>query len=146
MLKIMQLTRVRLSLLASLVLACNVAWAAAPVEFLDATEEARFNVLIEELRCLVCQNQNIKDSDAPLAEDLRRQILEQIRAGQDDAAIKQFLVDRYGDFVLYRPPLNANTVLLWLGPVLILLLGGLTIWRSVRRRTALSAEQDESAS
>jgi len=140
------LTRIKLGLLAGLLLVSSAAWPAAPVEFLNATEEVRFNRLIEELRCLVCQNQNIKDSDAPLAEDLRQQILEQIRAGQDDAAIKQFLVDRYGDFVLYRPPLNANTVLLWLGPVLILLLGGLTIWRSVRRRTALSAEQDESAS
>ena len=137
------MTTVRTRLLAVLMLACSTAWSAAPVEFLDASEEARFNQLIEELRCLVCQNQNIKDSDAPLAEDLRRQILEQIRAGQDDAAIKQFLVDRYGDFVLYRPPLNANTILLWLGPVLILLLGGVATLRSIRRRAALAVEKEE---
>ncbi len=104
-----------------------------PLEFLSAQEEQRFNRLIEELRCLVCQNQNLKDSDAPLAKDLRLQVLEQMRAGNDDAAVKQFLVERYGDFVLYRPPVQSNTYLLWLGPVFLLLLGGAIVYRTVRR-------------
>ena len=117
--------------------------ASDPIEFLSADEEQRFNVLIAELRCLVCQNQNLKDSDAPLAEDLRQQVLEQIRSGADDGAIKQYLVDRYGDFVLYRPPLQGNTLVLWLAPLVLLLAGAWVVLRNVRQRNALAIDEAE---
>lgn len=104
-------------------------------------QEARFNKLSQELRCLVCQNQNIADSNAGLALDLRRQIHEMILAGNSDAQIIEFMTQRYGDFVLYRPPLRAGTVLLWVGPFVLLLGGGLTLAFVVRRRVAASAEE-----
>lgn len=89
---------------------------------MDAAQEARYRVLIQELRCLVCQNQNIADSDAPLAEDLRSQVRRQILAGESNAQITEYLTQRYGDFVLYNPPFKAITLLLWLGPVVLVLL------------------------
>lgn len=98
--------------------------ARADVEGLDAAQEARYHGLINELRCLVCQNQTIAESNAPLAVDLRQQVAKQIAEGRDDTAIRGYLTERYGDFVLYRPPFKASTVLLWLGPFL-LLAGGL---------------------
>ncbi|AKS42508.1 cytochrome c-type biogenesis protein [Wenzhouxiangella marina] len=107
-------------------------------EFADEVEERRFQALSQELRCTVCQNQSLADSDAPLARDLRRQVYEMIRAGRADMEIRQFMVDRYGEFVLYRPPIASHTLLLWGGP-LILLLGGLIAAGVVinRRRKAL---------
>lgn len=98
----------------------------ADVEGLDAAQEARYQALIAELRCLVCQNQTIAESSAPLAVDLRNQVKTQIVAGRSQAEIIDYLTQRYGDFVLYRPPFKASTALLWLGPFL-LLLGGL-VW------------------
>jgi cytochrome c-type biogenesis protein CcmH len=86
------------------------------------------------LRCLVCQNQTISDSNAPLAVDLRNQIREQITAGRSDDEIREYMVTRYGDFVLYRPPFKANTLLLWLGPPALLGAGFLLMWGVVRRR------------
>lgn len=107
-------------------------------EFADEVEERRFQALSQELRCTVCQNQSLADSDAPLARDLRREVYEMIRAGRADMEIRQFMVDRYGEFVLYRPPIASHTLLLWGGP-LILLLGGLIAAGVVinRRRKAL---------
>jgi len=90
--------------------------------------------LASKLRCLVCQNQSIADSHASLAVDLRRQIREQIAAGKSDAEIVNFMTDRYGDFVLYQPPFKATTLLLWLGPLLLLALGALVVVRVVRGR------------
>lgn len=99
--------------------------------------------LAGELRCLVCQNQTIADSHAPLAEDLRRQVREMIARGETDAQIIDFMTQRYGDFVLYRPPLKGSTVALWFGPF-ALLLGGLTTFVIVlRRRSRLAADQFE---
>src|SRR5215467_13838206 len=92
--------------------------------------------LAEELRCLVCQNQTLAESNAPLAEDLRNQLREQMRAGKSDKQVVDFLVDRYGDFVLYRPPLKATTFLLWFGPFLLLATGFAVLLRRVRRRRA----------
>jgi cytochrome c-type biogenesis protein CcmH len=89
----------------------------------DPVVEARLKSLGEELRCLVCQNQTIADSAAPLAVDLRNQIREQVRAGRSDEEIRAYMVERYGDFVLYRPPLKGTTLLLWIGPFALLLLG-----------------------
>src|ERR1700747_2502545 len=86
--------------------------------------DARLKHLETELRCLVCQNQTLADSNAPLAEDLRREVRELAKSGKSDTEIKQYLIARYGDFVLYRPPLQWNTWLLWLGPFLLLAGGG----------------------
>jgi cytochrome c-type biogenesis protein CcmH len=95
--------------------------------------DARLKRLETDLRCLVCQNQTLADSDAPLAADLRREIRELAVAGRSDDDIRTFLVERYGDFVLYRPPLKPKTWLLWLGPFALLLLGAV-VWSNVMRR------------
>jgi len=95
-------------------------------------ERERFHALAEELRCLVCQNQTLADSDASLAADLRREVEELMLAGRSDEEIKAYLVQRYGDFVLYRPPLQRNTWMLWLGPFGLLVIGGLVWWRVQR--------------
>lgn len=105
----------------------------APREFNRAGDEARYLALIEELRCVKCQNQNLKDSAAPIAADLRDEIYKMIEAGQDDATIVRFLVDRYGDFVLYRPPLKSSTWLLWFGPF-VLLAGAVIVLGYIARR------------
>jgi cytochrome c-type biogenesis protein CcmH len=99
-----------------------------------ASDEARAQAIAEQLRCLVCQNQTIADSDAPLALDLRAQVRAQLAQGRSDAQVIDFMVARYGDFVLYRPPVKPMTFLLWFGP-LLLLAGGLTqLYRSLRKQ------------
>ncbi len=107
----------------------------------DPVLEKRVMALAEELRCLVCQNQTLADSNAPLAEDLRSQIRERMREGNSDAQVVDYLVARYGDFVLYRPPLKATTILLWFGPMLLLAAGfALLLRRLLRRRSMEVAE------
>src|SRR4051812_17200536 len=106
---------------------------AVPTE-LDRVQQRRAMDLAEHLRCLVCQNQTIADSNAELAQDLRRQVREQIAQGKSDAEIVTFMVQRYGDFVLYKPPLKPTTVLLWSGPGLLLLIGVVVLIRNVRAR------------
>jgi cytochrome c-type biogenesis protein CcmH len=108
---------------------------AAPLRFQSSAEEARFHALVSELRCVMCQNQSLADSNAQIAHDLRREVLELMRAGRSDAEIKDFLVARYGEFVLYRPRVEGRTWLLWLGPVALLLAGGVVVARIVRRRS-----------
>ena len=108
-----------------------------PLVFTNQQQQERFNRLTEELRCLVCQNQNLADSDAPLAHDLRREVHEMVLAGRTNEQIKQFLVTRYGDFVLYRPPMQKNTYLLWLAPLVLLLIGAWALRSSISKRTAL---------
>ena len=108
-----------------------------PLLFANQQQQERFNKLTEELRCLVCQNQNLADSDAPLAHDLRREVHEMVLAGRTNEQIKEFLVTRYGDFVLYRPPVQKNTYLLWLAPLVLLLLGALILRSSINKRSAL---------
>ena len=100
----------------------------------DPKTEVRLKVLAEELRCLVCQNQTIADSNAPLALDLRNQIRTQIGQGRSDDQIRDYMVQRYGDFVLYRPPFKAATALLWVGPFALVALGAGAFWMLVRRR------------
>jgi cytochrome c-type biogenesis protein CcmH len=113
----------------------------------DPVAEKRAVMLEQQLRCLVCQNETIAASQADLAKDLRKEIREQIKAGRTDDQIKQYLVDRYGDFVLYDPPFKATTVLLWGGPFALLLGGIVVLFAYVRRRrgrveqSALSDEQ-----
>jgi cytochrome c-type biogenesis protein CcmH len=112
-----------------------------PLPFADQAEEARFRALAEELRCMVCQNQNLADSDAPLARDLRREVFDLMRQGLSDREIKDFLVQRYSQFVLYRPPVQSTTLLLWFGPVLVLLGGVVAVALIIRRRTRALAAQ-----
>ena len=100
----------------------------------DPALEARVNALANELRCLVCQNQTLADSNAPLAVDLRNQIREKMQQGASEGDIIGFMVERYGDFVLYRPPFNAATALLWAGPFLLLLGGFFLLFRRLRRK------------
>ena len=109
----------------------------------DEAFEQRLKRLETDLRCLVCQNQTLADSNAPLAEDLRREVRELALAGKSDAEIRAFLVARYGDFVLYKPPVKESTWLLWFGPFL-LLGGGLAVWLAIvrRRRRAVPAEAE----
>ena len=108
---------------------------AAPLQFHSSAEEARFHALTLQLRCVMCQNQSLADSDAPIAHDLRREVFHLLREGRSDEEIKTFLVDRYGEFVLYRPPFAGNTLLLWIAPAVILL-GGLAVLVVVVRRRA----------
>jgi len=101
---------------------------------LDAAGARRAAVLADQLRCLVCQNQSIAESNAELAVDLRREISEQIRAGRNDGQIVEFMVARYGDFVLYRPPVKSHTLLLWFGPALLALAALVAFVRALRNR------------
>ncbi|MGA7985753.1 MAG: cytochrome c-type biogenesis protein [Burkholderiales bacterium] len=124
-------------------LVCAALLAAAPLyakqavpALNDPVAEKRAVKLEEQLRCLVCQNETIAASQADLAKDLRKEIREQIKAGKSDDQIKQFLVDRYGDFVLYKPPFMATTVLLWAGPFALLLGGVIVLFLYLRRRRA----------
>ena len=126
-------------LLAVITLAIGIASAAMAVEpdevLADPALEGRARALSAELRCMVCQNQSIDDSDAPLAKDLRLLLRERLAAGDSDAEVQQFLVARYGDFILLRPRLKPETVLLWATPALVLAIGiGVVFWS--RRRTA----------
>ena len=106
----------------------------APLSFTSSTEEHRFHALVAELRCVMCQNQSLADSNAQIAHDLRREVLELMRKGKSDGEIKDFLVARYGEFVLYRPQVESKTWLLWFGPALVLLAGGFVLARVIRSR------------
>ena len=97
--------------------------------------------LTEQLRCLVCQNETLADSRADLAEDLRKEIREQMKAGKSDQEIIAFLTQRYGDFVLYKPPVKSTTYLLWFGPFVLLIVGTLVLFRFLRRRREMIQEQ-----
>ncbi|MCD9028515.1 cytochrome c-type biogenesis protein CcmH [Luteimonas sp. BDR2-5] len=112
----------------------QVAVDATPLAFDDAAQEKRFHRLVAELRCVMCQNQSLADSNAQIAHDLRREVLALMQRGMSDAEIKDYLVARYGDFVLYRPRVDARTWLLWFGPLLLIVAGGGVIWRIVRVR------------
>ncbi|HJU38990.1 MAG TPA: cytochrome c-type biogenesis protein [Tahibacter sp.] len=125
--------------------AAFVAHAVEPLPFKDAAEEQRFQHLARELRCLVCQNQNLADSDAGLAKDLRNEVFEQLRAGKSDDEIKDYLVARYSEFVLYDPPLKASTLILWFGPFVLLAVGGVAVWFAVRKRAAPDAAPNRAA-
>ncbi|KGM55692.1 cytochrome C biogenesis protein [Lysobacter daejeonensis GH1-9] len=106
-----------------------------PIQFNDSAEEARFHALVSELRCVMCQNQSLADSNAQIAVDLRHEVLSLMRQGKTNAEIKDFLVARYGEFVLYRPQVESKTWLLWFGPAVVLLAGGLVVAGIVRRRS-----------
>ena len=115
---------------------------AAPAASDPALEE-RMLLIAAELRCLVCQNQTIADSHAGLAEDLREEIRKQLRAGRSDDEVRRYMTDRYGDFILYRPPFKPTTVLLWLGPALLLAIGATALVVSLLRRRRLGDDRFE---
>lgn len=111
-----------------------LAWA-RPIDFRDNTEQLRFRALTEQLRCVMCQNQSLADSSAPIAHDLRLEVLRMMREGKTDAEIKQFLVARYSDFVLYQPEVKPMTWLLWFGPGVMLLAGAAVVFAIVRKNS-----------
>jgi cytochrome c-type biogenesis protein CcmH len=116
-----------------------------PVSFETVAERERYDTLLEELRCLVCQNQSLADSHADLAQDLRDEVYAMIISGKDNATIVEFMVARYGDFVLYRPPVKASTWLLWFGPLLLLLLAVTVVAVTTRKREARPLSDEERA-
>jgi cytochrome c-type biogenesis protein CcmH len=109
----------------------------------ELLQSERFRRLASELRCLVCQNQTLADSNADLAIDLRNEVLRQMAAGRDDEQIKARLVDRYGEFVLYRPTFSARNLALWAGPAVLLAIGATVLWRMSRRRPAVAPPSDD---
>jgi cytochrome c-type biogenesis protein CcmH len=119
-----------------LALAFSPAWAQ------ETAEEARLRQLQEKLRCLVCQNQTLADSNASLAEDLRRELRDQVKSGRSDGEIIDFMVARYGDFVLYEPPFKASTLLLWIGPFALFALALAAIVAVARRRRGAAAQAE----
>lgn len=110
-----------------------------PLPFRDHAEELRFQHLTSELRCLVCQDENLADSNADFARDLRHKVFELMQQGKSDDQIKQYLVDRYSEFVLYDPPVNHRTWLLWFGPLLILIAGAAVVVNTIRKRSRAGA-------
>jgi cytochrome c-type biogenesis protein CcmH len=143
----MRLSAVLRGLVLGAVLAGGVpAFAVTPEEILPDPElEARARALSHELRCMVCQNQSIDDSDAPLAHDLRVLVRDRLKAGDTDAQVIDFLVARYGEFVLLRPRFEWHTAPLWLAPIGLLVVGGITVLVAVRRRRASSAKPEAPA-
>jgi len=127
----------------ALILSLFVFQAQAEIEYRDfkqPEQEQAYQTLISELRCLVCQNQTIADSNADLAKDLRRQVYEMLQQGKSRQDIVDFMTDRYGDFLMYKPALKLKTMLLWLGPVLFLVIGLATVW-VLRSKTSTSEDQ-----
>ncbi len=112
-------------------------------QFDNEQQEQRFRILSEELRCPKCQNQSIADSDAGIAQDMRTRVHTMILEGKSDEDIVDYFVSRYGDFVSYRPPVNAGTSILWLGPILLLLGGGVVIVMLLRNASRKAAAEDE---
>ncbi|AAU90424.1 MULTISPECIES: cytochrome c-type biogenesis protein [Methylococcus] len=126
-------------------LAISAAEAMEIRQFDDPAKEERYETLIKDLRCLVCQNQSLAESDAELAKDLRTEVYNIIQSGKSSEEAVRFLTERYGDFVLYRPPFKRITLLLWLGPFLLLAGGAVFLWKQARRRAA-AAQQDATLS
>lgn len=134
MIRVMTSLLILLALLASQLAHTS---AIEPLPFRNEVEEIRFKALAEEIRCTVCQNQSLADSDAPLAQDLRQTLFFMIQDGRSDQEIRNFMVERYGDFVLYRPPVASHTLLLWAGPVILLLIGLVASVIVIRERKKL---------
>ena len=133
----------RLIVLIAATLVMSSAWAIDTGKAFDDPElQARYEKLIDEIRCLKCQNQTIKDSNAFLAGDLRREVRRMIGEGMSDEEIADFLVERYGEFALYRPRMSGKTLVLWIAPFALLILGGFALARVVRRRMALPIDDN----
>jgi cytochrome c-type biogenesis protein CcmH len=138
---------VRLVLLMLALAVCGGAVAAIdPLDFESLEQQRQYRDLIAEFRCPKCLNQNLAESDAPIAQDLRLAVYELVREGRSDDEIRRFMQERYGDFVLYRPPLRGDTLLLWFGPLVLGLVGLVVVWRIGRERSrAAPVELDEAA-
>jgi cytochrome c-type biogenesis protein CcmH len=121
-----------------LIATANAQVQAPPTTSSDPALEARVKALSAELRCLVCQNQTVEDSTAPVARDMKDQVRAQLAAGKSEAEVKQYMTDRFGDFVLYKPPLKVTTIILWAGPFIALAFAGLMLVRRLRRTSAAS--------
>ena len=138
---------IRILCMLLLVCACALAHAqvsdSRPLVFHDRAEEQRFRALVTELRCVMCQNQSLADSNAMVAHDLRREVLALMRQGKSDAQIQDYLVARYGEFVLYKPRVEGKTWLLWFGPAALLLAGGFVVARVVRRHAGADVAGDD---
>ena len=132
------LAAILLTLLAATAVAVDTQ---APLE--TPEQQSLYRKLLEEVRCMVCQNQNLKDSDAPLARDMRRELRRLVEEGATEADVKQFLLERYGDFALYRPRLAPNTLLLWAGPGVILIIALGAIARVIRRRMQMPIPEED---
>lgn len=127
----------------SLLLLAPLSWAIDPGKAFDDPElQARYERIISEVRCLQCQNESLKDSNAFLADDLRREIRRLLREGKTDAEVFDFLVQRYGEFALYRPRMRGQTLLLWLAPLFLLMAGAVVAVRVVRGRMALPIDDE----
>lgn len=130
------------AVLAGLLVAFSASAIDSEQAFDDPAMQARYERLISEVRCVTCQNQTIKDSNAFIAADLRREIRRLMAEGKSDAEITDFLVTRYGDFVLYRPRFSGKTLVLWIAPFFLVLFGGFAIYRVVRHRMAMPINED----
>jgi cytochrome c-type biogenesis protein CcmH len=135
----MKLLQILLGLL-MLTASANAIDVVAPFD--DPEMQARYEKIISEVRCLKCQNQTIKDSNAFLASDLRREIRHMLEEGKTDDEIYEFLVARYGDFALYRPRASGKTLILWIAPMMFLVFGALALWRVVHRRMVLPIDDE----
>ena len=120
-----------------------VSIALEPTEYKNNAEEQRFKSLANELRCVMCQNQSIADSNAPIAHDLRVEVLSLMREGKTDAEIKNYLVERYSEFVLYQPPVNKKNAVLWAGPFLLLLIGLFVVANIIRKKNTAPTAVDQ---
>ena len=132
-----------LAMLGALLLGISMSTFAFDIESMPTpAQQKRYDALIHELRCMQCQNQSIADSPVGLAEDLRRDVREQIIAGKTDAQIRESMVNRYGNVILFRPPFTRSTAWVWLAPFALLLVGGFVAVRIVRQRSSLVASDD----
>jgi cytochrome c-type biogenesis protein CcmH len=120
----------------------HAAWAVDPTQLPDPVLQERYSGLTHELRCMQCQNEAIADSPVDLAADLRREVRDMLLAGKSDQDVRDFMVARYGEFILFRPRFAPRTAWLWLAPGVLLLVGALVSWRIVRARTALVPEDN----
>ncbi len=141
---LMALTLVLAGVMGSLAFAAEQA-VDANGQLVDRGLQTRFERITQELRCLVCQNESIADSNADLAVDLRRQVREMLVGGKSDDAIFDFMTDRYGEFVRFNPPLEPKTLLIWGAPFIMLLLGGAIIYRVVRQRARMPLDDEPAA-
>jgi len=130
------------AILAMIFLLLGTASAIEPRQFDTPLQQARYDQLTAELRCLVCAGESIADSNAPLAADMRDQVYDMIMAGKSNAEAKKFLTDRYGDIVLFRPPLVTRTLLLWFGPLLVVMAGAIVLFRSIAARNRMAVSMD----
>ncbi|TLY76608.1 MAG: cytochrome c-type biogenesis protein CcmH [Gammaproteobacteria bacterium] len=129
--------------LAALVFGVTAAYAVDPTQLPDPALQERYRALTHELRCMQCQNEAIADSPVSLAADLRREVRDMLLAGKSDEDVRNFMVARYGDFILFRPRFNARNAWLWMAPGVLLLVGALVFVRVVQRRSALVSEDNE---